>query len=201
MEKFTLTNENIAELGNKIEKFLSAANCTQDNRLRLQLAAESVLLQYQDTFGTDKELTVKFVKRFGNYSIEYSLKGERYDPFESDEELNSDILRSILSYMEIMPAYRYRNGTNTVIFNAVKKQRSQFFYLCAAVIAAAVCGTLCLYLPEPYIKLIRNSLIAPLFNTFMGLLGAVATPLIFLSVTWGIYSIGDTATLGKSENA
>lgn len=57
---------------------------------------------------------------------------------------------------------------------------------------------LCLFLPEAYIKLIKNGLIAPLFNTFMGLLGAIATPLIFLSVTWGIYSIGDTATPGKT---
>lgn len=197
MEKFTLTNENIAEIGNKTEKFLSEANCTQDNRLRLQLAAESVLLQYQDTFGTDKELTVKFVKRFGNYSIEYSLKGERCDPFESDEELNSDILRSILSYMEILPAYRYRNGTNTVVFNVVKKQRSQFFFLCTAILAAVVSGLLCLLLPDPYVLFIKNSLVGPLFGSFMGLLSAIATPLIFLSVTWGIYSIGDTATLGK----
>jgi Na+/H+-dicarboxylate symporter len=31
----------------------------------------------------------------------------------------------------------------------------------------------------------------------MGLLAAIAGPMIFLSVVWGIYSIGDTATLGS----
>lgn len=42
-----------------------------------------------------------------------------------------------------------------------------------------------------------TNLIDPVFSTFMGLLSAIAGPMIFLSVAWGIYSIGDTATLGK----
>ncbi len=40
-------------------------------------------------------------------------------------------------------------------------------------------------------------MITPVFDTFMGLLSAVAGPLIFLSVAGGIYNIGDIATLGK----
>lgn len=197
MEKITLTNENIVAVDQKIEKFLSAVQCTQDNKLRLKLAAESVLLQYQEVFGSDKELKIKFVKRFGNYSIEFSLKEEKFDPFESDEELNSEILRSVLSFMEILPVYRYKNGTNIIIFNVVKKKRSQFASLGLAVVSAVISGMLCLFLPEQYTLFIRDNLITPLFNSFMGLLNATATPLIFLSVTWGIYSIGDTATLGK----
>ena len=40
-------------------------------------------------------------------------------------------------------------------------------------------------------------MITPVFDTFMGLLSAFASPLIFLSVAGSIYNIGDIATLGK----
>ena len=52
-------------------------------------------------------------------------------------------------------------------------------------------------LPENIRLVFSEQLISPIFNTFMGLLSAIAGPMIFLSVTWGIYSIGDTTTLGR----
>ncbi len=43
----------------------------------------------------------------------------------------------------------------------------------------------------------RGTFSAPVFDIFMGLLTALAGPMIFLSVAGGIYNIGDIATLGK----
>ena len=51
-------------------------------------------------------------------------------------------------------------------------------------------------LPDGVRLAISEELITPVFGSFMGLLSAISGPLIFLSVAWGIYSIGDTATLG-----
>ena len=47
------------------------------------------------------------------------------------------------------------------------------------------------------VNFLSEEMITPVFDTFMGLLSAVAGPLIFLSVAGGIYNIGDIATLGK----
>lgn len=53
------------------------------------------------------------------------------------------------------------------------------------------------FLPEKTVNFLSEEMITPVFDTFMGLLSAVAGPLIFLSVAGGIYNIGDIATLGK----
>lgn len=74
---------------------------------------------------------------------------------------------------------------------------SQVLTLLASILLAVVCGLLGLLLPEEARIFLSQDLVSPLFNTFMGLLTAVAGPMIFLSVSWGIYSIGDTATLGR----
>ena len=47
------------------------------------------------------------------------------------------------------------------------------------------------------VNFLSEEMITPVFDTFMGLLSAFASPLIFLSVAGGIYNIGDIATLGK----
>ena len=39
--------------------------------------------------------------------------------------------------------------------------------------------------------------IAPLLDTFLSFLNAIAGPMIFLSVVWGIYSIGDASTFSE----
>ena len=52
-------------------------------------------------------------------------------------------------------------------------------------------------LPDSFRLALSTRFIGPIFDSFMGLLAAIAGPMIFLSVVWGIYSIGDTATLGS----
>lgn len=42
-----------------------------------------------------------------------------------------------------------------------------------------------------------DSLLTPVYDAFIGILNTVASPMIFLSVAWGIYGIGDAATLGR----
>lgn len=62
---------------------------------------------------------------------------------------------------------------------------------------ALFCGLVSSFLPEKTVNFLSEEMITPVFDTFMGLLSAVAGPLIFLSVAGGIYNIGDIATLGK----
>ena len=74
---------------------------------------------------------------------------------------------------------------------------TKLLLLALSVVLAAVCGGICTLLPEYIRSFLSVQLITPIFNTFMGLLTAIAGPMIFLSVVWGVYSIGDTATLSK----
>jgi Na+/H+-dicarboxylate symporter len=54
-----------------------------------------------------------------------------------------------------------------------------------------------LILPDGLREILLTSVVEPIYNTFFNILGCIAGPMIFLSVAWGIYGIGDVATLGR----
>lgn len=191
-----LSNENIDIRIKEAEQFLSEANVDGKDILRIRLAMEETLLNYKNILGETESFSLRCVKRLGRLRIELSVPGIRYDPF-ADEEEGSEILRSILAGMGIAPVWQYKNGSNQIIFTPRRRKPSQILLLTAAVVLAAVCGGLCALLPEYVRSFLSVQLVAPIFNTFMGLLTAIAGPMIFLSVVWGVYSIGDTATLSK----
>ena len=99
--------------------------------------------------------------------------------------------------MGVAPMWQYKNGVNMILFTPKKKKRSQMVSLALSVVLALLCGGLCRFLPAGVRALIAEELIGPVFNRFMGLLSAIAGPMVFLSVAWGIYSSGDTATMGR----
>lgn len=194
---YTLSSEHIDAVSGLMEAFMSKAKTDQKSMLRIRLAAESVLLKYQELFGPENELSLKLVNRSFNVRIELSIPGERRNPFETEDELDSEVLRSILSGMGVIPSWQYQDGVNLILFTPKRKKRSPVLNLTASAILACILGGVCLRLPESLRVLIQEGLVTPVFDTLMGLLNAVAGPLVFLSVAWGIYSIGDTVTLGR----
>lgn len=56
-------------------------------------------------------------------------------------------------------------------------------------------GSLGYLLPVGLRQTLLNGVLTPLHDTFLNILGAIAGPMVFLSVAWGIYGIGDAATL------
>lgn len=197
MSMIGLTNENIDLAAARTEEFLNECGLSGKDRLRLRLTIEETLLKYQEALGPDGAFSIRCVKRLGRSRVELAFPGERIDPALSQEETGSEVLRGLLAGMGAAPSWQYKNGVNLVSFTPPRKKPSQVLTLLASILLAVVCGLLGLLLPEGARIFLSQDLVSPLFNTFMGLLTAVAGPMIFLSVTWGIYSIGDTATLGR----
>lgn len=192
-----LTNENIDLAAAQVEEFLAGCALETRDRLRLRLTIEETLLKYQEALGPDAPFSLKCVKRLGRTRIELTFPGEQVDPALSQEETDSEVLRGLLAGMGMAPSWQYKNGVNLVTFTPPRKKPSQIRQLLGSIALAVVCGLVGLLLPENIRLFLSNDLVSPLFGTFMGLLSAVAGPMIFLSVAWGIYSIGDTATLGR----
>ena len=197
MKKYKLSNENIGQAISLAEKDLEEWGVDGRNILQIRLAVEETLLKYQEVFGTEAVFTEKITRRFNRIRLELSLTGERFDPFDTGEEEQSEVLRGLLANMGVAPVWQYKNGVNLILFTPKKKKRSQMASLALAVILAAVCGGLCRLMPAGVRDFLANELISPVFSRFMGLLSAIAGPMVFLSIAWGIYSIGDTATMGR----
>lgn len=197
MEKWTLSNENIARASGLAEKDLEEWGVDGRNILQIRLAVEETLLKYQEAFGAEAVFVQKHTRRFRGIRLELTIKGEQFDPFDTGEEEQSEVLRGLLANMGVAPVWQYKNGVNMILFTPKKKKRSQMVSLALSVVLALLCGGLCRFLPAGVRALIAEELIGPVFNRFMGLLSAIAGPMVFLSVAWGIYSSGDTATMGR----
>ncbi len=197
MQDYTLTNHDIDVACHEVETFCERANGEKRDILRTRLAVEEILLKYQEAFGTKGTFRFQCRKRINRLYAGFSIPGERNDVVHSDSSEESAVLKGILSGMGEIPAWQYKNGVNYLTFTLKKKKLSPAVSLLAAVALALFCGAVSSFLPEKYVNYLSEEMITPVFDTFMGLLSAVAGPLIFLSVAGGIYNIGDIATLGK----
>ncbi|HJK40842.1 MAG TPA: cation:dicarboxylase symporter family transporter, partial [Methanocorpusculum sp.] len=99
-----------------------------------------------------------------------------------------------------VPSYHYVNGENQIALMPKRKKINPLIYLICSVIAGLLAGIGCRTLPADISHAIGTGFVTPLFDTFIGVLIAIALPMMFLSLLWGIYSIGDTATLGNIGN-
>lgn len=192
-----LTNKNINEAAVRTEGRLAQWGVEPRNVLKARLAAEETLLKFQAEIGEDGIFTQKYTKYLNSIRLEISVPGSEFDPFALQDETGSEILRGLLSNMGAAPVWQYKNGVNRILFFSKKKKRSQLSALAIAVLSALLCGGLCRFLAPQLRQLLAQEILSPLLERFMGFLTAIAGPMVFLSVVWGIYSIGDTAALGK----
>lgn len=195
-----LTNKGILQACEVAEKYLKKRGCESKELLRIKLSIEEVLICYQQRLGEEAAFTLNTGAGFGRSKIRLTIPGAEADPFTNagafyDEDL---FIRNVLNQMGKLPRRYYRRGRNEIIFTADKKKVPEWMKLVIAIAAAVLFGFIVRVLPEALRILLRDGIIAPLINTFLGFLNAVAGPMIFLSVVWGIFSIGDTATFSEA---
>lgn len=196
----TLDAAQIDVLSDKLAEILGdVIKLERKEALRLRLSVEEVLLVWQAELGENNAVSLRYGKRLGRPFVELSLEGKRSNPYEhEDEELGSmEGARNMLSFYGLAPSYSYVNGVNLLTLMPRKKKPGTILKMGYAFGAAILAGLACGLLPENFSNALATGLLQPVFNTFVGLLSALAGPLIFLSVLWGIYSMGDVSTLGK----
>lgn len=194
-DKFSLTNQAIETAVETLSDFLRSYQIEQKEILRTTLTLEDALLNYQEAFGKKAVCSLKCIRRVGRIRIEIAITGESYNPYAREDE--EDFSGILLSRIGMVPVWSYRNGQNIIILTPKKKQPSQMVYIAAAVGMALSLGMLSKLLPQSVQDLICSGILIPVFDTFLGLLNAVAGMMIFCSVVWGICGIGDMATLSN----
>jgi len=197
MEKLTLENINNAVAS--VEEFLSPGKIDKKESLRICLGIEEALLDYRENFGEEAEFELRFGNFLGNRKIQILVPGESFDPFtanKSDDE-SSAMMRSMLIALGKRPAWNYYDKINTLTFTVARKALPGWAKLCIAVVAAAVLSFILKLFPAEISEFVQTKLLSPVLSTFIGFLNAIAGPMIFLAVVWGIYSMGDTDQFSK----
>ncbi len=197
-KNFILSSEAIDQLSESVAEFLENLKIERKNALRMRLALEEVLLYWLKVFPDGKECAFVCSSRFGRPYIMLSVKGSRENPFEAvDDDLGMNDNKNMFTALGLAPVYNYSSGVNQIVLWPPKARRSAIANLLLAVVLAVVTGMVSHFLPDWLNNIIVHGILDPAFKTFMGMLTAIAGPMVFLSVTWGIYSIGDMATFGR----
>ncbi len=191
----TLTEEQIDVFSEKAKEFLQKNKVAKNDCLRTALSVEEVLFNCLENFRGKKITLITGVKFFRPF-VTVQVEGRPYNAYVSAEKENGFFGEAILKNLGLSPEYVY-DDVNSYTFKAKKQKKGIFFKLIVAVISAVAVGLLGLLLPVTTRNLILGTVLTPLHETFLNILGCIAGPMIFLSVAWGIYGIGDAATLKR----
>ena len=201
MPKFT--RKEISLACEEAEAYLRDNSVDTKEVIRMRLNMEETLLRYREKLGEDAEFRLEKGKRLGRVKFRISVPGPMTDPYASNEDPNDeskDVMRTVLVGMGALPSWTYSRGKNIVTFSLKKKKTREWLTLLISILAAVLCGILIRNLPDAAEVFVIDDVLSQLMDTFLAFLNAVAGPMIFLSIVWGIYSIGDISTfsvLGK----
>ncbi|MDO5331453.1 MAG: cation:dicarboxylase symporter family transporter [Bacillota bacterium] len=196
-EKYLLTSENVDKASATFFSVCQELRMDRKESIKQRLAFEEALLMWASSFGPEQEFELIVYKRLFTPYIAIRVIGrESINPFTAIE--GDDFSRSIINALSNEPEYFYSKGINTAVFKLVRPEMSPMIQIGFIILASVSIGILGqLLLPENVIASLLTYFVDPLYSTFLGLLSCIAGPLIFLSVAWGIYGVGDVATFNK----
>ena len=198
VRKYTLTAEAIDAIAEVVTTFCTDMGTERKEMLKCRLSIEECLLYWLNNGLENNTVELKTGRYLLIPYIQIEVKGESQNPYTRAEDDFGLYAQSILVRLGLDPEYSYDNGRNRVKYKLKKKAPGMIATLCMVIISALVIGFLGMaVIPDPIRAGLQESLLTPLYNTFFNILGCLAGPMIFLSVAWGVYGIGDAATLGK----
>ncbi|MFI3171655.1 MAG: cation:dicarboxylase symporter family transporter [Eubacteriales bacterium] len=194
MKKLTLDSINASCV--QIREELQKYGMNEKEMIRITFMLEEVLLNYRERFGEEQEFSLVFDNKWRKSRIQIQLSNTCYNPLVGVEEKDiSLIMRNLYSAIGALPMWQYIKGRNIITITLPKKKCSSVMKLIIAIVSAVVFGIICGWLPEEIASAVSTNFITPISDTLTGIITAVAGPVIFLSVVWGVYNIGDIGTL------
>lgn len=201
-KEYKLTSNSVDEISDLVTEFCMAVKADKKDMLRYRLSVEECLLHWLSKGDEGHSVVLMLGKRMMVPFIKVEEQGAASNPYANrlaDKAVEyGNFADSILVGLGLNPEYSYERGANVVSYRLKRKQPGQITKLCISVVAAVLIGSLgMVLLPEGVRETVLVSAIVPLYNTFFKILSCIAGPMIFMSVAWGIYGMGDTATLSR----
>ena len=197
-KSFILCPEACDEISQLIMDFCGKVGTERKDAIRYSLSAEECMLYWMDHGCMEKKVRLHTGRYMFTPFIEIEVEGEPLNPYSEDDKDFGSCSGSFLAGLNLGPEYSYNNHKNRLRFSVKKKPLGHFAVLGIVVAAALAVGLTGMFLfPDDLRKQVLETAINPVYNTFFKILGCIAGPMIFLSVAWGVYGIGDAATFGR----
>lgn len=200
-EQPLLTEETVDKLSMKLQEFLQKEKIDRANILRMRLAVEDALFRWLQGGLANTPVAVTLTKRFNKFIISLTVEGKAINPLvEKNDAIAATELTTYLQSITRNTNYQYRDEKNTLTISIPCLGLSSLAKIALAIVAAIVSGFLCQFFLPQFSLFFAKDIATPLYKLFLGVLGAVAAPVIFLSLLIGIVSIGSPQqfnTIGK----
>jgi len=147
----------------------------------------------------DDQFTLTISPALSGYKIKILADGPVLDPYTANsKEEGNDFSNRLLVELGLVPEYFREGDKNGLSFKMKRKPMNPIAKILCVIAGAVVLGlAMNAFLPANIVASFNNNFLTPLYSAFFRLLGTIAGPMIFLSVAWGIYGIGDAITLGR----
>ena len=195
---YDLSDIGIEHTRETVEQYLSDNKVEHLEVLRLCMMLEEALLNYRGHFGENTSIMLHTKKLLGRIQIVIRLVGESFDPFCNAEDEDLNLLRKLNADSTSVCVWTYKNGENVVSFSPRRELKlSSSKKTILAMVLAVVLGFICSLMPEAVRTAFLDNYLSPTLSMIMGIITAVAGPMIFFSLMWGVCTMGDVQTLSK----
>ncbi len=195
IKEYSLTASAVDECSAFIREYLTCVKMDRRDISRCALTVEEILLNSLNVLGEGTSVCITTGKRFLHPFFSLEIGGKACNVFLNQNDSQSFYESDLLHRLGITPEYAYIGNKNLYTFRIPKKTMHPFVKLLIAVIAAAAIGAGGFLLSAGVRESLLNGVLIPLHDAFLNILSCIAGPMVFLSVAWGIYGMGDAATL------
>ncbi len=175
-----------------IQTYLEEQNIDKKQKQQIRLSAEECLLSWRDALGDDQDVSFSIGTRRGRHLITLSIDCDHaVNPLEE----NNRYSESILARLGLAPSFSFDNGKCTLQYSIPKVSRGPLIPLLIVIAAALIIGiTTKIFVPENILDTILISVLNPIVSKFFLIMKCIAGPMLFFSVAWGLYGVGDAAS-------
>jgi len=199
-ETFPVSAEGIDLLSERLSGILSGYSAlTRRTVLKTRLTAEEILLAWMEE---SEKLTVQLVieQRSSRLDIALTLKGLSYqvDPWSARDNLgDTQMYGNIMATLGTEWAIQFDHGINSAYLSLVIKKENRLLQTAVAIVSSLLLILLFRLLPNGVGSFANQYIITPLFGICSRLLTAMVSPMMFLSVTGGVLSVGNPKALTR----
>lgn len=197
-ESFFLTASSIDNISEIANRCCTEHKMERRDVIRIRLSIEESLGVWLNTLGEGATVSYKTGTRFLKSYFQISAKGEPCNPYSVESEDFGHGSKNMLVNIGLIPEYSFVDGKNILTFQMKKKALNPVLSLMMIILSSIFVGILGRLLFSPdVLALINENIILPIEDAAFRILSCIAGPMIFLSVAWGVYGIGDVYTLGR----
>lgn len=194
-KEYTLDAAAVEAVSTELQAYLKKLGVDRLNVHRLRLSVEEILLNVMANCSENTRIRIGIGKQYGQHVFRMQYAGASFDPTQSGME---DWSRRLMVGLGYYPCWNYRGGVNTVSLKLEERaKRSAVFHIAVAVLAAALLGIIGSHFPESLRRTLDKALLAPIPNSFLGLMGTFSGVMIAFTMCSSILNVGDTMTLGR----